>query len=160
MNRTAFLLFIFIFILANRSEAQNQTDSIAIVRGFKMKFMQHDTIHNIVETQAIMKVVPEAAKKMESSIILSNVGTVFRFFGGVLIFIPVAREIEGRTPNWTQAKIGVGLIMASFPFVGIAASNALEAVNIYNLSTIQLGKYNLKYQFGITNDGIGLKIKL
>jgi hypothetical protein len=160
MNKVAFLSFVFIFIFANRIEAQNQNDSIAIVRGFRMKFVQHDTIHTKVETQEIMKVIPEAYKKMGTSIITSNIGTMLRFCGGVLIFIPVAKKIEGGIPNWFPAKVGIVLVMASLPFAGIAASNAEKAVNIYNLGMIQLGRNNLKYQFGFTNDGVGLKIRL
>ncbi len=160
MNKLAFLFFVFMLIIADKTEAQNQTDSIAIVGGFRMKFVQHDSIYTKVETLEIMKVIPEAYKKMKSSIITSNIGTMFRFVGGVLIFIPVAKKIENGTPNWIQAKIGIGLVIASLPFAGFAASNAEKAVNIYNLSTIQLGKYNLKYQFGFTIDGVGLKIRL
>jgi hypothetical protein len=160
MNKLAFLLFVFLYFIAYGIEAQNRTDSIAIVRGFRMKFVQHDTIRTKVETLEIMKVIPEAYKNMRSSIINSNVGIMCRFFGGVLIFIPLANKIEGRIPNWTSAKIGIGLVIASIPYAGFAASYAEKSVNIYNLSTIQLGKYNLKYQFGITNDGVGLKIRL
>jgi hypothetical protein len=141
-------------------DAQNQTDSIAIMRGFRMKFVQHDTVYSKVEIREIMKVNPEAYKKMGTSLITSNVGTILKFFGGVLIFIPVSKKIEGKIPEWTPAKIGIGLIIASFPFVGISASNAEKAVNTYNMSIIQLGKTNLKYQFGITEDGIGLRIGL
>ena len=60
MNKLAFLFFVFILIIADKTEAQNQTDSIAIVGGFRMKFVQHDSIYTKVETLEIMKVIPEA----------------------------------------------------------------------------------------------------
>ncbi len=160
MKKFVFILSICIFVIANRIEAQNQTDSIQIMTGFRMKFLQHDTVYTKVYIKEIIKESPEASKKMKTSIITSNIGTILRFSGGVLIFIPLAEKIEGKTPIWTPAIYGIGLLAASLPLIGISQSNAENAVDIFNMNINKFGMKNPKYQFGITNDGIGLRIRL
>lgn len=107
-----------------------------------------------------MKGSPEAYKKMRTSIISSNIGTILRFTGGVLIFIPLAKKIEGKIPVWTPAIYGIGLCAASLPLSGLSRSNAENAVDLFNMNICKSGMKNSRYQLCITNDGIRLKIRL
>lgn len=160
MRCLAFLLSGLFLMFAGNSFAQDSNDSIKIIHGFRMRFAQHDTIRSKVEMKEIMKQNPVAYQCMRTSVITSNIGTTMRFLGGVLIFLPVTKKLEGKTPNWKQAGIGLAIVAASLPFVGIAAANAEKAVSIYNSNLLQVGHYKLQYQFGLTDDGVGFKIRL
>lgn len=160
MNRFALLLCVLICIVSNKTEAQDRNDSIAILHGFRMTFVQHDTIHSKVEIKEIMKQNPEAYQCMRTSVITANIGTTMRFLGGVLVFLPVARKLEGKTPNWKPAGIGLAIVAASLPLSGVAGAKAEKAVSIYNSSLLQLGNHKLHYQFGLTDYGVGVKLRL
>jgi hypothetical protein len=150
----------FLLVVVQCAFAQNESDSIMIKTGFRMKFVYHNEIYTRVDALDILQANSAAEKKMKNSIITSSIGRVIRFSGAVLVMIPIGEKIQGKHPNWASALIGVGLLSVSMPFAGISASSASKAVNIYNSGLNLQGVKYQKYQFGLTTHGIGLTVRL
>lgn len=150
----------FLLVVVQSAFAQNESDSIMIKTGFRMKFVYHNEVYTRVEALDILQVNPAAEKKMKNSIITSSIGRIIRFSGAVLVTIPIAEKIQGKHPNWASALIGAGLLSVSMPFAGLSATSASKAVNIYNSGLNLQSIKNQKYQFGLTPHGIGLTVRL
>jgi hypothetical protein len=149
-----------IILIAIKVTAQNPSDSIEIHRGFGMEFIQHDTAFTKIEILEIMKINPEALHEMWLARTNYTLGNIIRFGGGIFVFLPIGAKIAGLKPNWTLLGIGAGLMAVSLPFAGSGSAHAEKAVDIYNRGLKQANNTIPKYQFGLTSDGIGIRIRL
>lgn len=99
----------------------------------------------------VMVVDPEAYEYMK----------VVGFVGGALIGWQLGSAIGGGQPNWVVAGIGAGVLLVAIPLGKGYNTHALKAVELYNSQgSGELAKSNIKLQFGLTNHGVGLALKL
>lgn len=75
-----------------------------------------------------------------------------------LIGWPLGAAIAGGDPNWTLAAIGGGLVVVAIPFSVAYTKNAKRAVELYNSGLANQDISCIDFQFGITGNGLGLKI--
>jgi hypothetical protein len=86
------------------------------------------------------------------------VGTIFASAGGAILGYQLGSSYSRSTPNWFALGAGTALIGLFIPFEIARVKHVKKAVLIYNKDLMQTTKTKAIYNFGISNNGVGLKI--
>ncbi|MDX9882453.1 MAG: hypothetical protein RBS73_10325 [Prolixibacteraceae bacterium] len=156
MKRT--ILTGFFIVVTLSLFAQNTNAPVEIKKSFGTVFTQNGKNLTPRQLAAIMQSDPKAAAEMKIAKSNYSVGSVFGFAGGFLIGWPVGTAIGGGKPNWAMAGIGAGLVAISIPFSSAYTKHAKNAVGIYNEKLKQTSLPKADFKFGLTCNGVGLRI--
>jgi len=108
----------------------------------------------------IMHSFPAAAKEMKIACHNYDTGTVFRFLGVIMIGVPVATVIAGDKNFMAIGAVGAGLLLTSIPLMHGYHIHSRNAVKLYNSELKKpISMNKVDYQFGLVNNGIGMKIR-
>jgi uncharacterized protein YcfJ len=161
MRNAIFLMLGLLLLQTNFVFGQSTSDSITIVKkGPGTSFYQNSKKLTTKELTEITRSNSEAFKEMTAAKTNQAAGTVFGFIGGFLVGWPLGTAIGGGDPNWTLAAVGAGFIGVSIPFSIAYTKRATRAVDIYNADTRTSSKNKLQLNFGVSQNRIGLKMKL
>lgn len=138
--------------------SQNQTDSIQIEKRLGTVYTQNGNTLTFKHLMEISKVNDEAYSFMKQARTNNNAAMVFSLAGGFLVGYPLGTALAGGDPNWVMAGIGAGLIIVGIPFSIGASKNAKIAVEIYNSGLVKPEARRINCNFGVTNNGIGIKV--
>lgn len=152
--------FIFCFLLMSLSQlfAQNQTDSIEVRKKMGVVFVQSGTYLSPKALLEVFKSNEEAYKEMKIAKSKGDMAIVFGGAGGFLVGWTLGTAAGGGKPNWAVAGVGAGLIMVSIPFSNSYAKHAKNAVRIYNSGLKKLGLNRVETRFGLTYNGLALRV--
>ena len=154
------LIIIGIFILSlSQLIAQNQSDAIQVVKKNGTRFIQNDQALTPKQLIEITKTNVEAYKYMKKAKSNFDAGMVFASAGGFLIGWPIGTAIGGGEADWAMAGIGAGLALLSIPLASGYNKKAKKAVEIYNKGLNQTKARKVSYHFGVTKNGIGLRVQ-
>jgi hypothetical protein len=150
-----------IFFLLNSLPclAQYQSDSITVKKGLGTTFLQNDRRLKPKELLVITKANPAAFKEMKIAKSNYDASSVFGFVGGFLVGWPIGTALGGGEPNWTMAGIGAGLIVVSIPFSSAYSKRAKNAIGIYNGGLRGTTGAKVKFNLGLTHNGLSLKMR-
>jgi hypothetical protein len=155
------LILSLLFLQTNIVFGQSTSDSITIVKkGLGTSFYYNTKKLTTKELTEITRSNSEAFQEMTSAKTNQAVGTVFGFIGGFLVGWPLGTAIGGGDPNWTLAAVGAGFIGVSIPFSIAYTKRATRAVDIYNADLRTASVNKLQLNFGVSQNRIGLKMKL
>lgn len=159
-----FVLIILTVVLlgSNLESKAQQSDSLYLKSNFwGNKFFKGDTIYSI------NSVLEELAASEDPYNLMLNAKKDFVFAqilgatGGLLIGFPIGTSLTGGEPNWTMARIGVGIALISIPISINFKKKANQALREFNSSMV--GKYNQKsnphYSLGINGNGLNFLIR-
>ena len=140
------------------SFSQNQTDSIMVEKRIGSVFTQNGKVLKVRQLLEITKVNPDAYAKMKVAQTNNTAASIFAVAGGFLVGWTLGTAIGGGDPNWVLAGVGGGLIAIGIPFSIGFNKNAKEAVSIYNGGLQEPETTKLKLNFGVSNNGIGIRV--
>lgn len=153
------LLLTGIFILnVGQIFAQNQTDSIRIEKRLGIVFIQDGKLLTPKQLLEITKINHAAYEEMRVAKTYRSAAMVLGYAGGFLIGWPLGTALGGGEPNWTLAGVGAGLILLAIPLSISYSKHAKEAVGIYNSVLGNTGLRKIKFDLGLTYNGIGIKM--
>ncbi len=158
MEKLRISLIIVFIISCLVSFSQNQTDSIMVEKRMGTVFIQNGKMLKVRQLMEITKSNPDAYAKMKVANTNNGAATAFAIGGGFLIGWPLGTALAGGDPNWVLVGVGAGLIAISIPFSIGFSKNAKEAVSIYNRGLIIPETTKVKLNFGISNNGIGIRV--
>lgn len=150
----------FMFVLAiTQLFAQELSDTIQIRKSAGISYFQngkHLSMRNLLD---ITQSDDAAHSEMLVAKNYSNSSKFFSFTGGFLIGFSIGNYLAERKTTWKLAAAGAGLIVLSFPFQLACNKHIFNAVDYYNLGIRQSAIRKVEYQFGLSCDRIGLKVK-
>ncbi|HBF88274.1 MAG TPA: hypothetical protein DDX39_06490 [Bacteroidales bacterium] len=150
------LLLITIFPLYG----QNNTDTIEVKSApISVIFLQNGkklTPRNLLEISASNEA---SYNEMKIAKRYSDIATVFGSAGGFMLGWQLGTATGGGEPNWNLAAVGAGLIVVSIPFSLAYTKHTRKAVDIYNNGLQQTGRNSVEFKFGLSYNGIGLRIR-
>jgi len=157
--KTKTILCAIFLLLSTTVVAQTSTDTLIIRNnawtGFT--FEQNQRTYTLKEVPALMQNNQQAYDFIQKARTQNTVANVFGFAGGLLVGFPLGVAIAGGDPNWALAAAGAGLIVVAIPIFNSAKKNATKAVQVYN-EGIRPQQGNLSVNFGVTSQGVGLRI--
>jgi hypothetical protein len=158
MKRKILFLTILLTINATYIYCQSTSDSIQVTKKMGTVFIQNGKALMPKQLLKITEVNPEAYKEMKIAKSNSNTANIFGMAGGFLVGWQLGTALAGGEPNWASAGIGAGLIGISIPFSVAYVKHAKNAVSIYNNGLKQSNSSNLNLNFGLTGNGLALKM--
>ena len=157
MNKL-FCIGLFLLTIAFQSRAQQQSTPIEVNKGFSTNFIQNGKKLTPKQLLEITKVSPKAYQVMQKAKTNNDWASVIGFIGGGFIGWPCGTALAGGDPEWALAGIGAGLIAVSIPFSAAYIKHTKNAVNIYNKDLPQPELSQAKFDFGLTPNGIGVRL--
>lgn len=153
-------VFFTCILLMNLSHlfAQEQSDSIIVKKEFGTVFLKDGTKLSPRLLLELTESNKEAYKEMKIAKQNFDLASVFGFAGGFMVGWPIGTALGGGKPNWAMAGVGAGLIAISIPFSTAYTRHAKNAVRAYNSGLKQLGLNKAEVKFGLTFNGVGVKI--
>jgi hypothetical protein len=155
------LLFLLFTALINLKfvNAQAVKDSIKIHNGVFGTIYVKDgkslTTHRLFK---IISANPETLPEISSTRNNNIYSWIFGGAGGFILGYQMGTSYSRTTPNWFALGAAAGLIGISMPFEIAKAKHTKRAVLIYNKDFLHTTKTKAIYNFGISNDGAGIKI--
>jgi hypothetical protein len=127
------LILICLFLITNLfSFAQNQRDTIEVVKGFGTAYVFKGKLMSPRDLLDLTQDNTAVYKELKTAKTNSDIANVLGFAGGFLIGLPLGSALAGAEPNWALAGIGAGLIVISIPFDVAFNKRATKAVRKYN----------------------------
>jgi hypothetical protein len=157
MNKQIFIMLCAFILIGTSVLAQSQ-DSISVEKRWGTVFTQNGKVLKPRQLLEITHVNPEAYQVMQQAKKNYDAGAVIGFIGGFMVGYPCGSAIAGGDPEWALAGVGAGLIALSIPFSTAYVKHTKRAVAIYNGSLVTEKKEVAMVHFGVTSNGIGLKV--
>jgi len=140
--------------------AQSKYDTLEIRKYFDRRFHQNGKELSTTEMTEIVKSNPEAYKEMQTAIGNKTGALVFKIIGGVGILVPFFIAPEGGKINMAYVIAGAGVFLISVPFSSAYVNHAKKAADIYNEGLRHTTYKNIDLNFGFTENGISIKLRL
>ncbi len=147
-----------IFCIICTIQGQQKPDTITIVKKQVARFYYQGKPLKPNQMVALMK--PNKAAYKEMILAKRKFGTAgfFGFVGGFIVGWQFASIIQKKPAPWEVSAIGVGALIASVPFSSSYSRRAVKAVELYNSGLKDTGLEYEKLEFGITSNGVGLRL--
>lgn len=156
--KKALILLVFI-LTCFTSGAQNISDTIQMQKKLGIIFLQNDKPLTPNQLTDLARPYPLAMKEMKRANANLITGSIFSYLGGFLIGYPIGTAIGGGEPEWAMAAVGAGLVAIAIPFSSGYNMHAKNAVGIINGELKQNAVSEIQFQFGATQNGLGLTLK-
>jgi len=156
---TAILIFTTILLSCLSSHAQNNSDSIQVIkRGMKYVYFQGNTLLSFQQVLFLTSSHPKTSKLLRKSNNMHNLSYVFGFAGGGCVGYSLGyilgTAVSANAPNFgvfvSTLVIGAGLIGIGIALEIDAKNKAIEAIAVYNHSKRQRNNKNLDVGFSPT----------
>ncbi len=157
MNKQILIMLCAFLLMGTSAIAQSQ-DSISVEKRWGTVFTQNGKVLKPRQLLEITQLNPEAHQLMLQAKKNYDVGVVIGAIGGFMVGYPCGSAIAGGDPEWALAGVGAGLIALSIPFSTAYVKHTKKAVAIYNGSLVTEKKDVAMVNFGMTSNGIGLKV--
>lgn len=160
MIKTLVVSFCFTFFCINLSNAQNVTDTIRIKKGLFGKIYIKDgkSIGNGRGLNRLLTSNPETAAEVKMMRANAVFSAIFGGTGGFIFGYQLGSSYTRSTPNWGALIPAAILVGISIP-LEIGKTRHLEkAILIYNKGLMQASKRKVECNFGVSNNGVGLKV--
>jgi len=138
--------------------AQNQSDSIEIMRSAGVKYFQNGYHLTQKQVLSIMKTDNVAFNEMQIAREKSISAIVFGTAGGFMVGYQVGKLIADRYPKLVWVGVGSVLILISVPISASSYKHAKNAVDFYNDGLKQTAFHKVEYRIGLNENGIGLSL--
>ena len=140
--------------------SQEKEEPITTVKGLiGYKFIQNEKYLTYKDLSMTFENYPELKDQVKKARIVSSIGGIFAFGGGVLIGSYLGQAAGGGDPDLILLGAGGGLLFASIPFYGNASRNFKKAVDNYNSTCCSASSLNRTYiDFGLNSAGIGITL--
>jgi hypothetical protein len=138
--------------------AQTQSEPIEIKYGLGVYFTQNGKKLKPRELISITKINADALKEIQRAKINKEASQLFAIPGGFLVGWALGRAAITGEPKVILLGVGGAFIVASIPFSVAYSKRAKKGVNIYNEDLKQSDLGTLDFNFGLTQNGVGLKM--
>jgi len=152
------VLIAVLVIIVSCAFAQTAADSIETQTPYGTIYLQHGKTLSPKEMKEIVKMNPQAIEEMKLASGNLGVAMVFAYVGGFMIGWPIGTAIGGGKPVWALAGAGAVLVAIAIPLSAAAARHTKNAVRIYNNSLKQISRNAVKMNFGLSGNGIGVRM--
>jgi hypothetical protein len=157
--KTVIILSALLLVLHSQSIAQKTDNSITMKSGFfGWQFYQNDQKLKLPEVAMMMESNPQASTYIKSARTNNTWASIISTIGGFMVGYPIGQSAGGGNANWTMAGIGGGLIVAAIPISIKANKEAKNAIAAYNQGLKSTSLRKTEFDFGFTDNGIGLTV--
>jgi len=153
------LLISSLLLTISVASGQSLNDTIFIDKTNGTRFFYHGKYLNNKQLYNITKSNFEANFEMRKARSTMTASYVIAFTGGYLIGWQLGLAAAGKSPNWSVAALGAGLIVVSIPFNRSFSVYAERAALIYNKGLIDMhGRNVIIWDLALSGNGIGLRV--